>query len=173
MVDDSQEKSCNQITLAIQKQELLVLDESRLILDVLTLDDGLLMTVAIPFASRQTSFTFYKAIVVLLPQMDEIMAIEGNVEAEYLALSEKLMKTSLVATDKLDKCIGFSKYRIYHKTQATENKDSSCLATLYFGNIMAAQEKCETVPVPLPLKVKATSLGYGIWLITSAQAGFK
>ena len=34
---------------------------------------------------------------------------------------------------------------------------------------MDALEVCDTIPVPLPLKVKATNLGYGIWLITSAQ----
>ena len=40
------------------------------------------MTMAIPFASRQTAFTVYKAIVVPVPQMDEDMAIKWDVEAE-------------------------------------------------------------------------------------------
>ena len=74
--DDSQEKSDNRITLAIPKKKLLAYYESRLLLDVLTLDDNLLMTMAIPFASRQTAFTLYKAVVVPLPQMDEDMAIK-------------------------------------------------------------------------------------------------
>ena len=128
---------------------------------------------AIPVASRQTAFTVYKAIVVPLPQMNEDMAIKWNVEAEYLAVSENLRETSLVTRDQLDKCIGSSKYRICLETLATENKDSSCFATLYFANIMDALEVCDTDPVPLPLKVKATKLGYGIWLITSAQANFE
>ena len=38
---------------------------------------------------------------------------------------------------------------------------------------MDALEVCDTVPVPLPLKVKATNLGYVIWLLTSAQANFE
>ena len=172
VVDDSQEKSDSRLILAIPKQELLAYYESRLLLDVLTLNQGLLMTMAIPFASRQTAFTVYKAIVVPLPQMDEDIAIKWDVEAENLAVSENMMETSLVTRDQLDKCFGSSKYRICHETLATENKDSSCLATLYFGNIMDALEVCDTVPVPLPLKVKATNLGYGIWLITSAQANF-
>ena len=173
VVDDSQEKSDHRLTLAIPKQELLAYYESRLLLDVLTFDEGLLMTRAIPFASRQTAFTVYKAIVVPLPQIDEDMAIKWDVDAEYLAVSENLMETSLVTRDQLDKCIGSSKYRICHETLATENKDSSCRATLYFGNVMDALEVCDTVPVPVSLKVKATNLGYGIWLITSAQANFE
>ena len=95
VVDDSQEKSDSRLTLAIPKQELLAYYESRLLLDVLTLDQGLLMTMAIPFASRQTTFTLYKAIVVPLPQMDEDIAIKWDVEAEYLAVSENMMETSL------------------------------------------------------------------------------
>ena len=72
------------------------------------------------------------------------MAIKWDVEAEYLAVSENLMETSLATRDQLDKCIGSSKYRICHETLATENKDSSCLATLYFGNIMDALEVCDS-----------------------------
>ena len=90
VVDDSQEKSHNPLTLAIPKQELLAYFESRLLLDVLNLDDGLSMTMAIRFASRQTVFTVYQAIVVPLPRMDEDMAHKWSVEAEYLAVSENL-----------------------------------------------------------------------------------
>ena len=128
---------------------------------------------AIPFASRQTTFTVLKAIVVPLPQLDEEASIKWDVEAEFLAVSEDLMETSLVTRDQVDKCIGSSKYRICHETLATENKDSSCLATLFFGIIMDALEVCDTVPVPLPLKVKATNLGYGIWLTTLGPANFE
>ena len=56
-VDDEQEISANRFSLAIPKQELLSYYEWRLLLDVLTLDDGLLMTMAIPFASRHSAFT--------------------------------------------------------------------------------------------------------------------
>ena len=128
---------------------------------------------AIPFASRQAAFAAYKAIVVPLPQMDEDMAIKWDVEAECLAVSENLMETLLKTRDQLDKCIGSSKNRICHETLAAENIDSSCLPNLYFGNNMDALEVCDTVPVPLALKVKATNLGYGKWSITSAQANFE
>ena len=54
VVDDSQEKSDSRLTLAIPKQEYLAYYESRLLLDVLTLDQGLFMTMATPFAFRQS-----------------------------------------------------------------------------------------------------------------------
>ena len=41
-----------------------------------TLEDGLLTTMATAFASRQTTFTVYKAKVVPLPQKDQDMAIK-------------------------------------------------------------------------------------------------
>ena len=68
------------------------------------------------------------------------MAVKCKVEAEDLALSEKLMETLLVTRDQLDKCIAVSsKYRICHDTSVTDKKDSSCLATLYFGRLWTGQ----------------------------------
>ena len=64
----------------------------------------------------------YQAIELPQPQRDEDMAVKWNVEAEYLAVSENLMETSLVTRDQVDKCIGSSKYRICHETLATESK---------------------------------------------------
>ena len=75
--------------------------------------------------------------------------------------------------DQLDKCIESSKYRICHETLATENIFSSCLSTLFFGKILDALEVCDTEPFPLPLKEKATNVGYGIWLNTAARANFE
>ena len=126
---------------------------------------------AMPFASRQTAFTVYQAIVLPQPQRDEDMAVKWTMEAEYLAVSENVMETSLVTRDQVDNYIGSSKYRICQETLATESKDSSCLSTFCFGNIMDALEVCDTVRVSL--KVKATNLRYGIWLITPAQANFE
>ena len=105
--------------------------------------------------------------------LEEEIAIKWKVESDYFAVSEDLRETSLVTRNQLDKCIGSSKYRICHETFATENIYSSCLSTLYFGNIKDALEVCDTEPFPPPLKEKATNKGYGIWLITAARANFE
>ena len=109
------------------------------------------MTMSIPVASRQSAFTVYKAIVVPSSQMDENTALEWKIESEYLAVSEDLRETSLVTRDKMDKW-----------SFVTWTTDASCLATLYFGNLMNALAACDTKP----LKVKATNMGYGNWLKT-------
>ena len=110
------------------KQELLAFYEKRLLLDILTLDSGFLMLKAKPFASRQRAFTMCKALVVFLPQMDDIMAIKWNVKTEYVAVSEILVETSLV---KLDKNIDSSKYRICYEALSTKPKTRH--ASLYFS----------------------------------------
>ena len=56
---------------------------------------------------------------------------------------------------------------------ATETSDASCLAVLYFGNVMDAIEVSDNEVVTLPLKEKATKLGYGTWLITSSSPNLK
>ena len=89
----------------------------------MTLDDRLLMSITIPFASRHLAFTVYKAIVVLLDQRVENFAVNWNVEAQYLAVSPNLMEFSPVTLDQLDKCIGSSKYRICIENLAMEKKD--------------------------------------------------
>ena len=59
------------------------------------------------------------------------------------------------------------------KQLATENEYSSCLSTFFFGNKKDALEVCDTEPFPLPLKEKATNMGYGIWLITAIRVNFE
>ena len=70
-------QSRDRLTLAIPLDELLAYYEARLLLDVLTLDNGLLMTISIPLASRQTVFTVHKAIVVPVPQLEKSMQSNG------------------------------------------------------------------------------------------------
>ena len=43
--------------------------ESRLLRDVITVDQGLVMRIALPLASKQTAFTVFRAIVVPLPEL--------------------------------------------------------------------------------------------------------
>ena len=172
-VPTKQLQSRDRLILASPADDLLAYYEARLLLDVLTLDNGLLMTMSIPLASRQTVFTLYKAIVVPMPQLEKEYAIQWTLETEYIAIYEDLRETALVKRDQLRKCIGSNNYKICHESMATETPDASCLAVLYFGNVMDAIEVCDTEAVTLPPKEKAMNLGYGIWLITSTSPKFK
>ena len=85
LVGDLQEKSMNRFNLAIPKQKCLSYFESKQLLDVLTPDDGLIMTMSIPVAARQSAFTVYKAKLEPLPQVKENTLTQCRVESEYLA----------------------------------------------------------------------------------------
>ena len=54
----------------------------------------------------------------------------------------------------------------------TQMSRSSCLSNLFWPNPVAALTVCETEKVILPTPERATNLGYGIWLITSASSSF-
>ena len=104
-----------------------------------------------------------------MPQADPTEAIKF--ERSYLAISEDSMETTVLTEEQYANCLGTSTYRICHQTMETHLGQSSCLATLYFHSTTALTV-CETEKILLPTPEKATSLGYGIWLITSASAAF-
>ena len=67
-VDDAKSKSDIHLTFAIPKRDLLTCKKSNLLLEVLTVNHRLLMTMTVPFASRQAAFSVYKTLVVPPPQ---------------------------------------------------------------------------------------------------------
>ena len=89
-VATEQLQSRDRLILPIPLAEHSAYYEARLLLDVLTLYDGLLMTISIPLASRQTVSKVYKAIVVSMPQLEDEYAIQWTVVTEYNAISEDL-----------------------------------------------------------------------------------
>ena len=125
VVADEQVKSADRLSLAIPISERHDYYET----DTKTIKEGLLMTLSIPLASRQTAFTVYKEHAIPLPQPEPESALKWKVEAEYLAVSEDQMKTAAISQGQLDKCIGSSKYQICHRNMATEIGHSSCWQT--------------------------------------------
>ena len=107
-----------------------------------------------------------------MPQVDPTEAIKWVTEGPYLAISEDFMETTVLTEDQYANCLGTLAYRICHQTIETHSGQSSCLATLYFHSTMTALTVCETEKLLLPTPERATNLGYGIWLITSASAAF-
>ena len=61
--------SGSRLSLAIPpNSDILSYYDSKLLRDVITVKEGLLLTLAIPLASRQTVFTAYSAKVIPMPQ---------------------------------------------------------------------------------------------------------
>ena len=72
----------------------------------------------------------------------------------------------------ISRCIGSKRYQIRLDMIATEAGHESCLATLYFKDIVEALQTCETEQIILPSTEKAENLGYDAWLITSATTAY-
>ena len=168
----SQKEENHRLTLAIPPSDIHSYYDAKLLRDVTTIEEGLLLNLAIPYASSQTAFQMYQAQVIPMPQVDPTEAIKWVTEGPYLAISEDSMETTVLTEDQCVNCLGTSTYRICHQTMETHLGQSSCLATLYFHSTMTALTVCETEKLLLPTPEKATNIGYGIWLITSASAAF-
>ena len=171
-VYDSQKVASNRLSLAIPIQNLLSYYDAKLIREVSSVHQGLLLTLAVPLSSSQTAFNVYRAHLVPMPQEDPKEALQWVVEGEYLAISEDSMETTTLTEAEYQNCLGSSRYRIRHTTMETHLSQSSCLATLYFHSVLTALSVCDTKKIMLPTPEKATNLGYGIWLITSASTSF-
>ena len=143
--------------------------DTKLLTEISTVTQGLLLTLSIPLASRQAKFTVYLAHIIPMPHPQPSEALQWVTEGPSLAISQDSMETTTLTQQQLDNCVGSSTYRICHETMETHLGQSSCLATLYYKEPIVALEVCETRKILLPIPEKATNLGYGIWLITSTR----
>ena len=164
-------RKSDRLSLAIPMDEIIAYYESQLLRDVLVVEQGLIMRIAIPLATKDSAFTVFRAIAVPMPQPEPDLAIKWKLEAPYLAISEN-NKTAFLTEFDLGRCIGSSLYQICLDMIATETGHDSCLATLYIKDSVAALQVCETEQIVLPATGKAEKLGYGVWLITSATTAY-
>ena len=162
------------LSLALPFEDLLSYYEAQLLRDVNTLPHGLLLTMSIPLASSQTTFTVYESIPLPMPQHDSPgTAIMWDLSAPYLAVSDDGRQTATLSSTQLTQCIGSSRYSICHAGLATAERDSSCLSLLFFENLLNAMKFCTVKPLILPPKARATNLKYGIWLIERATDDYR
>ena len=167
-VGREQYKAADRLSLALPTSDLMSYYDAKLLRDVITVEKGLIVTLAIPLPSRQTVFSVYSAETVPMPQPELQMAIKWSIEPPYLAISEDQMQSIPLSAGQFEQCLGLSRYRICHQAVATQPSHGSCLATLFFKTTIEAIRECETAVIFLPNPVQARNLGYGIWLITSA-----
>ena len=146
--------------------------DAKLVQEILTVEDGLLLTLAIPLASSQTVFEVYRANVIPMFQKNSVDPLQWVIEGEYLAISEGQMETTVLTRAQYDNCLGSPRYQICHETMETHFEFSLCLATLKFHHAITALKVCDTEKVVLPNPERAQNLGYGNWLLTSASSDF-
>ena len=171
-VASEQWRKSDRLSLAIPMDEIIAYYESQLLRDVLVVEQGLIIRIAIPLATKDSAFTVFRAIAVPMPQPEQDSAIKWKLEAPYLAISEKVKETAFLTDYDLSRCIGSTRYQICLDMIATETCHDSCLATLYFKDSVAALQVCETEQIVLPATEKAENFGFGVWLITSATTAY-
>ena len=106
-----------------------------------------------------------------MPQPEIESALSWKIDTLYLEVSEDQMETAAISRGLLDKCIGSNEYQIFHESMATEIGHSSCLANLFFKGIMDAVKVYDTEKKFFPMREQAQSLGFSMWLFTSAHDG--
>ena len=112
----SQKEENHRLTLAIPPSDIPSYYDAKLLRDVTTIEEGLLLNLAIPYASNQTAFQMYRAQVIPMPQVDPTEAIKWVIEGPYPAISEDSIETIVLTEDQYANCLGTSTYRIYHQT---------------------------------------------------------
>ena len=100
------------LSLAIPMDEIIAYYESKLLRDVLVVEKGLIMRIAIPLATNDSAFTVFLAIAVPMPQTEPDLAIEWKLETPYSATSENNKETAFLTEFDLGRCIGSSRYQI-------------------------------------------------------------
>ena len=87
-VHDSQKHSKERLSLAILMKDCISYYDTKLVYEIVTVEQGLLLTLAIPLASRRTSFYVSSANVIPMPQQDPKEALQWIIEGRYLAISQ-------------------------------------------------------------------------------------
>ena len=96
----------DRLSLAIPMDEIIVYYESKILRDVLVVEQGLVMRIAIPLATKDSAFMVFRTISVLMPQPEPDLAIKWKLEAPYLAISGNNKKTAFLTEYDLGRCIG-------------------------------------------------------------------
>ena len=103
-------RSKDRLSLAVPMDEMISYYESRLLRDVITVDQRLVMRIAIPLASNETAFPIFRSIADLMPQLEPDLAIKCKLEAPFLPISEDNIKTAYLTEYDFPRCIGSSRY---------------------------------------------------------------
>ena len=102
----SQKEENHRLTLAIPPSDIHSYYDAKLLREVTIIEEGLLLNLAIPYASSQTAFQMYRAQVIPMPQVDPTEAIKWVTEGTYLALSEDSMETTVLTRRPVRELLG-------------------------------------------------------------------
>ena len=163
--------STDMLSLAIPISKVLSFYEIPLLKSVLSNEIGIIFTLAIPMATKSTVLNVYNAKTIPIPTNGS-HAIRWEIESEYIAVTENRHFAAILTPRDLENCIGSVSYSVCQNGFSLQKNKDSCIATLLFQDEYEALENCRVKSIQLPRKEKAENLGYGRWLITSANPDF-
>ena len=174
LVHLEQNGKSDRLSLAIPITDILSYYETKLVTQVDAIDEGLILTLAIPLASTTTVMSVLHAIPIPMPDGNTGKALVWRLESKYMAISQKSEEVAYLNDDDLANCVGSQKYAICTKAIPTETNRDSCLPTLlYKDDELLALQRCQLDVIELPLTEKASNLGFGRWLITAADDNYE
>ena len=135
----------DRLSLAVPIQYILSYNETKLVTQVEAIESGLILTLAIPMASKSTVMNVVHAIPIPMPDGDTGKALVWRQEAKYMAVSDDGEELA-ITDDKAQKLYWVPKICNTHKSH-TYSADSSvlhgytfiprrlatCIATLSIG----------------------------------------
>ena len=95
-VELEQWRQMDRLSLVHRLDEILAYYESKLLRDVIVVEQGLIMRIAISLSTKESAFPVFRAIALLMPQLEPDMAIKCKLEAPYIAISENNDNTAFL-----------------------------------------------------------------------------
>ena len=110
-IDDvysSQKNENHHLTSASPPSVVQAYYDAILLHDFTNIDEQLLMSMSIPYASNQTAFQINRAQVIPMQQSDSTEALRWVTEGPYLAILEDSMKNTVMTEERYSECLGTS-----------------------------------------------------------------
>ena len=149
-----QKRRKDRLSVALLMAENLSYYESRLLWDVITVEQGLIMQIASPLSSKQTAFTVFRSIAVPLPQLEPDWTITWKKEAPYLPLSEEKHGNSLP-----DGIWSLNNYRILEVSKMLGDDCNWNRTSMLFTNT------CDGEQIARPATENSANCAFEVWLI--------
>ena len=118
-VHEAQMKNLDRLRLAILMQDIVSYYDAKLVREISTVPQCLLLTLANPLVSSETAFYVFWAHLIPMPEKEPGVALQWKIEGPYLAVSENMMESTVLPFEQFADCLGSARYKICHKTMET------------------------------------------------------
>ena len=132
----------DRLSLAVPIQDILSYYETKLVTQVEAIESGLILTLAIPMASKSTVMNLLHAIPIPMPDGDTGKALVWRLEAKYMAVSDD-GELAFIDDKELENCIGPKNMQYAQKPYLQSRLIS--LAWLHFYTTTTSYLHCNAV----------------------------